>query len=281
MPTLLLLAALGLQISTRISGSVTDATSLPLPGATVELDGRVLAASDERGAFEIVVLSGTQPRLRVSLDGFEPQESAGFAGASASIAAPVRDDALKGQLRPHFLLNSLNSILTLIDEDPAEARRMIASLSSLLHAVFDGLDEPFVPLDRELRMVRDYLEVERIRFGDRLRFTVDADPSATGVLVPPLLLQPLVENAVRHGIEPSSAPGMLRVHAQAEHGRLQIRIANTVNGSNGRGGTGRGLELTRLRLRTIYGEQGARFSAGVEAGGFEANVDLPMVPHRD
>ena len=79
------------------------------------------------------------------------------------------------QLRPHFLLNSLNSILALIDDDPAEARRMIGRLSSLLHTVFDGLDEPFVPLDRELEMVRDYLEVERIRFGDRLQFTVEAD----------------------------------------------------------------------------------------------------------
>jgi hypothetical protein len=190
-------------------------------------------------------------------------------------------DAIKGQLRPHFLLNSLNSILALIDDDPAEARRMIGRLSSLLHTVFDGLDEPFVPLGRELDMVRDYLAVEQIRFGDRLHFAVEADAAAVEGLVPPLLLQPLVENAVRHGIEPSSVPGRLRVQAQAEHGRLQIRIANTVNGSNGRAGTGRGLELTRLRLRTIYGEQGARFSAGAEAGGFEAKVDLPMVPNRD
>jgi sensor histidine kinase YesM len=188
-------------------------------------------------------------------------------------------DALKGQLRPHFLLNSLNSILALIDDDPAEARRMIARLSSLLHTVFDGLDEPFVPLDRELAMVRDYLEVERIRFGDRLRFTVDADPGATDALVPPLLLQPLVENAVRHGIEPSTAPGTLHVRAHVEHGRLQIRIANTVSGTNGRGGTGRGLELTRHRLRTIYGEERARFGAGPEGGEFAANLDLPMVPH--
>jgi histidine kinase len=187
-------------------------------------------------------------------------------------------DALKSQLRPHFLLNSLNSILALIDDDPAEARRMIASLSSLLHRVFDGLDEPFVPLDRELALVRDYLEVERIRFGPRLQFSVDADPSAVTVLVPPLLLQPLVENAVRHGIESNAAPGTLQVRARVEHDRLQIRIANTVNGTNGRG-TGRGLELTRLRLRTIYGEERAGFQAGLEGGEFTAKLDLPRVPH--
>jgi two-component system sensor histidine kinase AlgZ len=97
--------------------------------------------------------------------------------------------------------------------------------------------------------------------------------------VPPLLLQPLVENAVRHGIEPSTAPGTLHVRACVEQGRLQIRIANTVNGTNGRGGTGRGLELTRHRLRTIYGEGRARFGAGPEGGEFAANLDLPMVPH--
>jgi two-component system sensor histidine kinase AlgZ len=187
-------------------------------------------------------------------------------------------DAIKGQLRPHFLLNSLNSILSLVDDEPAEARRMIGRLASLLHTVFDGLDEPFVPLGRELGMVRDYLEVERIRFGDRLQFTVDADPSATGALVPPLLLQPLVENAVRHGIEPNAAPGTLRVMAEVERGRLKIRIANTVNGTNGRTGTGRGLELTRHRLRAVYGEEHAGFSAGPGSGGFEANLDLPMVP---
>jgi LytS/YehU family sensor histidine kinase len=196
---------------------------------------------------------------------------------AAAHAAEI--DAIKGQLRPHFLLNSLNSILALIDDEPAEARRMIGRLASLLHTVFDGLDEPFVPLGRELGMVRDYLEVERIRFGDRLQFTVDADASATEALVPPLLLQPLVENAVRHGIEPNTAPGMLRVQAHVEQGRLQIRIANTVNGTNGRGGTGRGLELTRHRLRAIYGEERVGFSAGLETGGFAAILDLPIGPH--
>lgn len=188
-------------------------------------------------------------------------------------------DAIKGQLRPHFLLNSLNSILALVDDDPAEARRMIGRLSSLLHTVFDGLDEPFVPLDRELGMVRDYLEVERIRFGDRLQFSVDADPGAGNALVPPLLLQPLVENAVRHGIEPNASAGTLRVHARVERGRLQIRIANTVTATNSRSGTGRGLELTRQRLRTIYGDASVGFSAGPASEGFAADLDLPMVPH--
>src|SRR5262245_31548307 len=196
---------------------------------------------------------------------------------AAAHAAEI--DAIKGQLRPHFLLNSLNSILALVDDDPAEARRMIGRLSSLLHTVFDGLDEPFVPLSRELDMVRDYLEVERIRFGDRLRFIVEADAVAVDVLVPPLLLQPLVENAVKHGIEPSEGPGTLRVRAETSRGRLLIQIANTVIGSNGRGGTGRGLDLTRHRLRTVYGDDRVGFSAGPDAGGFAATLDLPMVPH--
>jgi sensor histidine kinase YesM len=197
---------------------------------------------------------------------------------AAAHAAEI--DAIKGQLRPHFLLNSLNSILALVDDDPAEARRMIVRLSSLLHTVFDGLDEPFVSLDRELAMVRDYLEVERIRFGDRLQFTVDADPAAANALVPPLLLQPLVENAVRHGIEPNSAAGSLSVRVQVEQGRLQIRIANSTTNGNGRRGTGRGLELTRHRLRTVYGDARAGFTAGPDGSGFAASLDLPMVPHR-
>jgi two-component system, LytTR family, sensor kinase len=195
---------------------------------------------------------------------------------AAAHAAEI--DAIKGQLRPHFLLNSLNSILALVDDEPAEARRMIGRLSSLLHTVFDGLDEPFVPLERELAIVRDYLEVERIRFGDRLQFSVDADPAAASALVPPLLLQPLVENAVRHGIEPNLSPGRLHVHAQVERGRLQIRIANTVTSTNGRGGTGRGLELTRHRLRAVYGDERVEFEAGPDATGFTASLDLPRGP---
>jgi hypothetical protein len=188
-------------------------------------------------------------------------------------------DAIKGQLRPHFLLNSLNSVMALVDDDPAEARRMLGRLASLLHTVFDGLDEPVVPLSRELGMVRDYLEVERIRFGDRLQFTVDADPAAGEALVPPLLLQPLVENAVRHGIEPNPAAGSLSVRAQVEQGRLRIRIANTASNGNGRSGTGRGLELTRHRLRAVYGDAQAGFTAGPDGAGFTATLDLPMVPH--
>jgi two-component system, LytTR family, sensor kinase len=195
-----------------------------------------------------------------------------------AVAHAAEIEAIKGQLRPHFLLNSLNSILALVDDEPAEARRMIGRLSSLLHTVFDGLDEPFVPLERELAIVRDYLEVERIRFGDRLQFSVDADPAATSALVPPLLLQPLVENAVRHGIEPNLSPGRLRVHAQVERGRLQIRIANTMTSTNGRGGTGRGLELTRHRLRAVYGEERVGFEAGPDATGFTASLDLPGGP---
>jgi LytS/YehU family sensor histidine kinase len=84
---------------------------------------------------------------------------------------------------------------------------------------------------------------------------------------------------VRHGIEPNPARGTLRVHAQVEQGRLQIRIANTMNGTNGRRGTGRGLELTRHRLRAIYGEERVGFSAGPEMGGFAASLDLPVSPN--
>ena len=119
--------------------------------------------------------------------------------------------AIKAQLQPHFLLNSLNSILALIDHDSGEARRMLMRLASLLHAVFDRLDEPLVPLERELETIRDYLEIERIRFGDRMTFSIEAEGAAGRVPVPPFLLQPIVENAVKHGIESQARPGIVRV----------------------------------------------------------------------
>jgi two-component system LytT family sensor kinase len=194
-----------------------------------------------------------------------------------AVARAAEIEGIKGQLRPHFLLNSLNSLLALVDHDPAEARRMIVLLSSLLHTVFDGLDEAFVPLGRELELTRAYLEIERIRFGDRLQFSVQADDAAAAALVPPFLLQPLVENALRHGIEPSADRGVVTVSARLDAaGRLAIEVSNSVNGTHRRAGTGRGLELTRQRLRALYGERGAVLNTGRQGAGFTAAIDLPV-----
>lgn len=191
--------------------------------------------------------------------------------------------AIKAQLQPHFLLNALNSILVLIEQNPPEARAMVTRLASLLHSVFDRLDEPLVSLDRELDTIRDYLEIERIRFGDRLDFSIQAEQEARHVPVPPFLLQPLVENAVKHGVEPYTRPGGVRVTACVHGSRLRVTIADTGDGFDGGGapGTGRGLELTRRRLHAVYGNGAGTLRAGRHADGFAIELDLPVQPDAD
>ena len=194
--------------------------------------------------------------------------------------------ALKAQFQPHFVLNALNSLLALIDSHPALARTMVVRLSDLMKSVFDRLDVAQVPLERELDLVRAYLDVERIRLGSRLSVTCDIDDAARGVMVPPFVLQPIVENAVKHGVAPYSTPGSVTVTARVEGERgerVRVTIADS-RGADARGprparqaagaSTGRGLLITRRRLDTVYG--GAYTLTLVpHPSGMSVSLDLP------
>jgi signal transduction histidine kinase len=160
--------------------------------------------------------------------------------------------AIRAQFQPHFVLNALNSLLALIDSDPALARTMVVRLADVMKSVFDRIDVPAVPLERELELVKAYLDVERIRFGPRLQVAFEIDDAARGVLVPPFLLQPIVENAVKHGIAPSAAPGTIRVRASLHDRQLDLEVLDSGTGGSSVPGSGRGLALTRRRLETTY-----------------------------
>ena len=190
--------------------------------------------------------------------------------------------AIKSQLQPHFLLNSLNSILALLEHDSTKAKAMLERLASFLQSVFDRLDEPLVLLQRELDTTRDYLKIEQVRFEERLRFTIEADGETEQVAVPPFLLQPLVENAVKHGIQPHTRQGEVRVTAHRQGARVHVAVYDTGNGPSASHATnGRGIDLTRRRLRATYGDNGAVLSmAREESGGFTVSLDLPVEPER-
>jgi signal transduction histidine kinase len=165
--------------------------------------------------------------------------------------------AVKAQFQPHFVLNALNSLLALVDRDPALARTMIARLSDLMKSVFDGADAPQVPLERELDLVRAYLDVERIRLGSRLGVAFDVEDAARGVLVPTFLLQPIVENAVKHGVAPFAGSGRIVVSAAVTAGRLVVRVVDSGHTSLPEPtavSSGRGLHITRRRLDGAYGD---------------------------
>jgi two-component system, LytTR family, sensor kinase len=175
--------------------------------------------------------------------------------ASALAQAELR--ALKMQLQPHFLFNTLHSISTLVHTNARGADRMITQLSDLLRATLNAGAVEYVTLRQELDFAEKYLAIEQTRFSDRLSVEFDAAPDTLTCEVPYLILQPLIENAVRHGISKNVGAGKIRIHALIAEGKLRLTITDNGPGiaeaSGGRRREGVGLENTRARLEQSYG----------------------------
>jgi len=184
---------------------------------------------------------------------------------------------LRTQVDPHFLFNSLNSISALISLDPSGARAMTLRLAEFFRHSLGLQADRKVALDAELALVRHFLAIEQVRFGERLRFEAEVDPAALPCLLPPMLLQPLVENAVKHGIGQMIGPGLVRIEAARAGTILRIRVENDVDpdAAAGQGsGAGIGLDNVRRRLKAAYGHQaGAHWSDG--HGRFRVELALP------
>lgn len=184
--------------------------------------------------------------------------------------------ALRMQLNPHFLFNTLNAIATLLRHDLDAAERMLVRLSELLRRALDTAAEPEVALNRELDFLDRYVEIEQLRFGDRLQFECDIASELRSALVPNLILQPLVENAIKHGIENRTQDGRVELRAVRRNGSLRLEIRD-----NGRQpevvdetGIGIGLTNTRERLETMYGDQ-QRMDFRLDPGGCTVSVEIP------
>lgn len=188
----------------------------------------------------------------------------------------ARLQALQAQLNPHFLFNTLNSISTLMHRDVAAADRMIVRLSELLRQALGSRGAQEVPLREELEFLRRYLEIEQIRFGPRLAVEIEAPPDTLELAVPNLLLQPLVENAIKHGIAPRKQGGRIEVRARRAGDRLQMSVTdNGAGNSSHTRGSGLGLANTRARLEHLYGAQ-QQFEFGPRPeGGFAVHLTLP------
>src|SRR6185369_4509061 len=188
----------------------------------------------------------------------EGREREIHAAALEAQLAQAQLQTLKMQLQPHFLFNTLNSISALNHEDPRAANRMIARLSELLRLTLENDGAQEVSLHQELDFLKRYLEIQQVRFGDRLKVHFDVAPETMDARVPNLLLQPLVENAIQHGLAPFSAPGEIHIHASRENGLLCLRIADSGPGlpaSTPSGAPdGIGLANTRARLQQLYGD---------------------------
>lgn len=192
--------------------------------------------------------------------------------------AQARLQALHMQLNPHFLFNSLHSISALMHQDVEAADRMIVRLGDLLRAALDNSDAQEVMLRDELKFLQSYLEIEQIRFGSRLTLQLDVPADTLDARVPNLILQPLVENAIRHGIEPHAKPGCIELRAQRVNGELTLVVSDNGAGVSDTDALneGVGLSNTRARLRTLYGDA-HRFELGNRPeGGLRVRLTIPF-----
>ncbi|HXW06689.1 MAG TPA: sensor histidine kinase [Vicinamibacterales bacterium] len=186
---------------------------------------------------------------------------------------------LEAELHPHFLFNTLHAISTLVHSDGDAADRMISRLSDLLRLTFDRSGAPGIPLHEELEFLQKYLEIEQIRFQDRLAVRFEIDPETLDAEVPRLILQPLVENAIKHGVSPRAGQGLVQVAAQRRGERLWLEVRDNgvglTAGARARLDSGVGLSNTRDRLECLYGEaHRLEFSDGTN--GLAVRVEIPF-----
>jgi two-component system, LytTR family, sensor histidine kinase AlgZ len=181
---------------------------------------------------------------------------------------------LQSRIRPHFLFNTLNTALALVRLDPARAEGVLEDLAELFRvAISDSADA--VTLAEEVELAQRYLAIEQVRFGARLQVSWELDPDAGAARVPPLLLQPLVENAVRHGIEPTAAGGTIRVRTRVKLGRALVSIVNSVPTEPSQPGSGIALRNVRERLRLMH-DVAAQFDARREDAVFRVQIVVPL-----
>lgn len=189
--------------------------------------------------------------------------------------------ALRMQLNPHFLFNTLNTIAMLVRErDNDRAVRMLAGLGSLLRHGLEDIGRQLVPLSDELEFIQRYLAIEGLRFEDRLRVHIDVEPGLFDIPVPNLILQPLVENAIQHGIARRSTAGHVRITATRDHDRILLSVHDDGPGLDEDAASGNkagvGLENTRARLQRLYGAEGRLEVKDAEGGGVIAVVSFPL-----
>jgi LytS/YehU family sensor histidine kinase len=188
-------------------------------------------------------------------------------------------DALRFQLRPHFLFNTLHTILPLVGKDPERARQMVVRLGDLLRLSLRSEEAPLVTLEEEIAIFEKYLSIEQVRFRDRLQVSIGIDTEAASATVPSFLLQPLVENAIEHGLPGPDGRGWIAITARAEGGELAVTVGDAGPGPRSRASDaagGIGLRNTRRRLEALYPGRHRLELLAAPGGGSEVRLRIPL-----
>jgi len=223
--------------------------------------------------FLLYLLAAAVHYVLLAVDRARAEEARGEELSRLAREAELR--ALKEQLNPHFLFNSLNSISALTTSSPERAREMCVLLAGFLRATLGLSGRTTIPLGEELSLVRNYLEIEKVRFGDRLRVEANVDADAARCGIPPLLLQPLVENAVKHGVGPRIEGGAVTLTARRADGTIRIELVNPFDaGAEAVPGAGVGLANVRKRLAARWGDRAALETVRTE-GLFRIELTIP------
>jgi two-component system, LytTR family, sensor histidine kinase AlgZ len=196
------------------------------------------------------------------------------ARAQMPAATAARLQELQARIRPHFLFNTLNTAIALVRAEPAKAEAMLEDLSDLFRYALADQDTS-VTLREEITLAQRYLAIEQVRFGERLRIEWALDPRAEMALLPPLLLQPLVENAVHHGVEPSGQGADIKISTERRGSVVILKVTNTVPSGPGEPGNGLALDNVRTRLHLLHDVQG-QFQSGLKAGVFQVRIEVPV-----
>ena len=261
-------AVVGIALTRAILGErlwPLDLRSLAITAATVLVFGVAVSYFFVSRAL----LAKGQARLREELLAREE-------GARRLAEAELK--LLQAQIEPHFLFNTLSNVLQLVDSDPPRAKRMLHNLTSYLRGSLGRTRAGATTLGEELDLVRAYLEIQAVRMGSRLAWRISCPDELRDLPLPPLLLQPLVENALRHGLEPKPGGGEVAVSAAREGGELVLEIRDDGLGLDPRQPAGVGLTNVRERVRAVSGGRGSLTLRPAAAGGLCARIVLPLAP---
>lgn len=222
----------------------------------------------------IVYFFMSRERLAEARTELQEERIKRITGEKAAVEADLK--RLQAQVEPHFLFNTLSNVLSLIDTDPATGKAMLENLTGYLRTSLDRTRREISTIGQEMAMIRDYMEIYKIRMGDRFNYRIDVPQEATSLPFPPMLIQPLVENAIRHGLEPKIEGGEINVYVFTSEETIRVEISDTGVGLKDHSG-GVGLTNVKERLEGLYGDSGNLLLAENTPTGLNAIIEVPYV----